>query len=148
MNQKKSLQDFSRQVVGIMPLMLREFLKRENHELARGVISCSQMVALDYVSRHGHVKMNEISKVFSTKTSSASVLVDRLVGQQFLRKKHDEKDRRVVWVTLTSKGKRVLEGILKQKRQSVEAVFAHLTERERAQYLAVLQKVKTYLTSA
>ncbi len=145
MSDTKNLHQFSRQVVEIMPVMLREFLKRENHELARGVISCSQMVALDYVSRHTSVKMSEISKVLSTKTSSASVLVDRLIRQGMLKRKHDEKDRRIVWISLTPKGKRVIDQILKQKRESIEVVFGRLSEKERTQYLKVLLKIKFYL---
>ena len=145
MSSKQSLDHFSCQVVEIMPLMVREFIKGANNELSRGVISWPQMVTLDYVSRQTSVTMTEISRILSTKTSSVSVLVDRLIRHQMLQRKHDERDRRVIWISITPKGHRVLTQIRRQKCQSIKAVFGHLTQKERAQYLAVLLKVKSHL---
>ncbi len=139
------LDEFSCQVVQIMPLFVREFAKRENHELSRGVITLPQMVALDYVFQKTNVTMTEIAKALDIKTSSASVLVDRLIRQKMLSRKGDEKDRRVIWIGITSKGKRVVAHIKEQKCKSVKAVFGHLTDRERASYLSILLKVKDYL---
>lgn len=145
MNPTKSLDQFSRQVVQIMPLFVREFAKRENHVLSRGIISLPQMVALDYVSRKALVTMTDIAKTLSTKTSSASVLVDRLIRQKMLHRKRDEQDRRVIWISITQKGSRVVSQIKHQKCQSIKAIFGHLTAKEREAYLAILLKVKSRL---
>ena len=141
----KTLSEFSRKVVEVMPLMVREFAKREDHELMRGTISCPQMVTLDLVSRKKRVTMTEVARILSIKTSSASVLVDRLIRQKMLQRKHDDKDRRVVWISATPKGRKVVSQIIRQKRQSIQAVFGPLTEKERRQYLSVLLKVKSHL---
>ena len=69
MSSPQSLSQFSRQVVEIFPLFIREFAKRENHELSRGIISLPQMVALDYVSRKSRVTMSEIAKTLAIKTT-------------------------------------------------------------------------------
>ena len=148
MSKKESLKRFSQQVVEIMPLMVREFIKRENHELSRGVISWPQMVALDHVSRKTRVTMTEVSRILSTKTSSASVLVDRLIRQHMLRREHDDEDRRVIWISITPKGRKVVFQIRRQKCRSIQAVFGHLTEKERGQYLSVLLKVKERLSES
>ncbi|HTL71556.1 MAG TPA: TolC family protein [Candidatus Eisenbacteria bacterium] len=145
---KTELERFSREVIGAMPFLLREFAKREDNELSRGKISCPQMLALDYVSRHPRVRMTDIAQVLDVRTSSASVLVDRLIREKMLTRAHDDRDRRVVWVGATAKGRKVVSQILEQKRRSVKAVFGPLTARERAQYLAVLLKVKSILGRA
>ena len=144
----QELNQFSREVVEIMPFIVREFAKREDNELTRGKISCPQMVALDYVMRKSNVTTTEIAHVLSIQVSSASVLVDRLVGQKMLSRKHDKKDRRVVWVSATSRGRKVVSQIMEQKRESIKAIFGTLTSPERSQYLSMLKKIKASLAGA
>ena len=140
-----NLDQFSRQLVEILPLMFREFAKREDNVLTRGKISFPQMVALDFVSRNPRVKMTDLAKVLHIQMSSTTVLVDRLIRQKMLARKRDESDRRLVWVTVTARGKRVVSQIMDQKRQSIKKIFGPLTEKEREQYLVVLLKVKSNL---
>ncbi len=140
-----NLDRFSQELVEILPLMFREFSKREDNELTRGKISFPQMVALDYVSRCGRVKMTDLARVLSIKTSSATVLVDRLIRGKMLSRKRDAKDRRLVWVGCTEKGKNVVSHIMDQKRQSMKKIFGPLTESERRQYLSVIRKVRDTL---
>ena len=142
-----NLKQFSRQVVEIMPLMLREFIKREDNELVRGRISFPQMVALHYVSQRRKATMSELAKVLATQLSSTTVLVDRLVRGKMLERQQDAKDRRIVWVALTPRGRRVIRKIMTEKRKSIRHIFAVLNEKERRQYLSALLKVKRHLTS-
>ncbi len=139
------LELFSSEVVAIMPLMVREFAKLEDNDLTRGKISCPQMVALDLVSSRGRAKLSDVSSTLNVQTSSASVLVSRLERQGMLRRRHDADDRRVVWITATPKGRKVVSQIMAQKRRSIRAIFGTLTARERGQYLSVLLKVKQNL---
>ena len=145
MSKSRDIDQFSRQVVEIMPFMVREFAKRENHALSRGIISLPQMVTLDYVSRNAQVMMSEIARLLSINVSSASVLVDRLIRQKMLWRKQDRRDRRVIWIHVTPKGRQVVSDIRRQKCRTIKAIFGHLSDKERAQYLAVLLKVKSRL---
>jgi DNA-binding MarR family transcriptional regulator len=144
-NSVNELESFSRRVVEIFPLIFREISKRETNPLVRGKISFPQMVALDYVSRKPLVKMTELANVLSVKTSTATVLVDRLVRAKMLERRRDENDRRVVWVRATPKGRRLVSRIMDEKRQSMKRIFSGVTPGERAQYLKVMMKVKNYL---
>ena len=145
MSKNTTLNQFSRQVVEILPLMFREFVKREDNELTRGKISFPQMVALDYLVRRRKAKMTDLANLLSVRLSTATVMVDRLIRGKMLERGHDEKDRRIVWVQATPKGKKAVAQILEQKRQSVRGIFGKLSGKERSQYLAVLLKVKTHL---
>ena len=136
---------FSRELVEILPLMFREFSKREDNVLTRGKITFPQMVAIDYVSRKSKVKMTELAKVLSIKMSSATVLVDRLIREKLLSRSREEEDRRLVWVTATAKGRKLISEVLEQKRNSIKQIFGVLTEEERGQYLGVLRKVKDHI---
>ncbi len=144
-NSSKSLIDFSRQVTEIMPFLLREFVKREKNELATGRISFPQMVALDLLAQRSKVKMSEIAHALSVQLSTATPLVDRLVREGMAARSRDEKDRRLVWVTATEKGRKVVANIIREKEASIRAIFGSLTEEERCQYLCVLKKVRCHL---
>lgn len=128
-----------------MPFLLREFVKREKNELASGRISFPQMVALDLLAQRSRVKMSEIAHALSVRLSTATPLVDRLIRQGMATRARDEKDRRLVWVTITPKGRKVVGDIIREKQASIRAIFGALTDRERDQYLCVLKKVRCHL---
>ncbi len=140
------IDQFAHEVIAIMPFMIREFARREDNELTQGKISCPQMVTLDYVTRHDRATMSEIAKVLSIQTSSASVLIDRLIRKKMLTRSRDQKDRRVVWIHATAKARQVMKRIMDQKRQSIKGIFGSLSDRERQQYLAILLKIKAELS--
>lgn len=140
-----TIQEFSRQVTEIMPFLLREFVKREKNELATGRISFPQMVALDLLAQRSKVKMSEIAHALSVQLSTATPLVDRLVRQGMAARSRDENDRRLVWVSATAKGRKVVANIIREKQNSIREIFGGLTDEERCQYLCVLKKVRCHL---
>lgn len=136
-----NLKNFSKEMMEIMPFLLRECVKRESNELSRGQISFPQMVALEFAVQHRRVTMSELSKILSIKHSSTTVLISRLIRQGLLKREHDKEDRRVVWISATSKGRKVIGQIMKQKQKSIEEIFRVLTATERKNYLFALKKV-------
>ena len=138
------LQSFSRELVEIIPFFYKEYAKRENNEFARGKISCPQMVTLDFVSRSPRVKMKDIANNLGIRMSSTTTLVARLIREKMLKRSHDERDRRLVWVTITPKGKKVIDQILKQKQRSIQEIYSVLTDDERESYIRLLRKVYTH----
>lgn len=142
---KLSLNKFADEVLEVMPLMFREFARREDNALARGKISCPQMVALTFAAERGEVTVGQIARVLSSEKSSASALLERLVKLGMMKRRHDEKDRRLVWMSLTPKGRKIIDQILSQKRRSLKAIFGPIPPRQRGQYLSVLRKVKANL---
>ena len=69
-----------------------------------------------------------------------------IIRQKMLQREHDDKDRRVIWISVTPKGRQVVSHIRQQKCRSVKAIFGHLTQEERRLYLAILLKVKSRLS--
>lgn len=136
-----NIKSFSKEMIKIMPFLLRECVKRESNELSRGQISFPQMVALELAAQNRQVTMSALSKTLSIKHSSTTVLIDRLVQQRLLRREPDRMDRRIVWILATPKGKKVIGQIMRQKQKSLEEIFSVLTATERKQYLSALQKV-------
>lgn len=140
-----TLDAFSYKIVEILPFMLRALAKSEDNALKRGTISFPQLVALHYLSHKPKVTMTELAKVLSTKTSSTTVLVDRLIRDKMFDRSRDSKDRRLVWVKITAKGRKVLNHIIEQKRLGLKAIYSCLSEAERQTYIKILDKVYAFL---
>jgi len=140
---KLSLNKFADELMQTMPLMFREFARREDNALVRGKISCPQMLAMNFASERSEVTVGEIAQVLSSEKSSVSVLLDRLVREKMMRRRHDVKDRRVVWMSLTPRGRKVIDQIMDQKRMSFKAIFGKLTPSDRNRYLTILRKVSS-----
>jgi len=72
------------------------------NELSRYGITITQAVVLDSIKDQPKT-IGEISKAIDLSYSTVSGIVDRLERQQLVVRQRDEKDRRVVWVSMTEK---------------------------------------------
>ena len=53
----------------------------------------------------------------------------------------DKKDRRVIHIRLTLKGKKILRRLKLTRKKAIQAAFRKLTNKERRTYLTILRKV-------
>lgn len=78
----------------------------------------------------GELKPSEISKIFSISKPNVTTLVDRLEKNGYVHRNHDDSDRRVVRVSLTDKGKKL---VAKQKaitKKYMISVFDRMSDAE------------------
>jgi DNA-binding MarR family transcriptional regulator len=75
------------------------------------------------------------------KMSDTSRIVDRLVTKNLVRKVVSKKDRRLVDVTITDKGLRLLEK-LDEKEGDMDRILSNLTEKEAATLSRLLDKAR------
>ncbi|MBT8045912.1 MAG: TolC family protein, partial [Pontiella sp.] len=70
-----------------------------------------------------------------------SGLVRRLERSGLLKRTRCRKDQRVVHITLTVKGARLIEEAIVNRRQGIQNTFAPLTGAERGQYKSIMEKI-------
>ncbi|MBI3332984.1 MAG: MarR family transcriptional regulator [Candidatus Omnitrophica bacterium] len=143
---RTSAQRFGERMVELLPRMIRGFARRESNYLSRGKITLPQLWILEHLSRRGSCPMNELARFLGISRPAATGLVDRLIGQELVSRLSDPKDRRVVRVNLTPKGRRVQANIWEQKRKMLVEVFGKLSPKDRSHYLATLEKVVRLLS--
>ena len=90
--------------------------------------------------------MNELAGFLRISRPSATGLVDRLIAQGLAAREGDRKDRRVVRVNLTPKGRKILTNIWEQKRRMLVEVFGRISAQDRARYLEILEQVVEVLS--
>lgn len=138
---QKSLSSFSREIMELMPQFLRGTLKKQQDALVRGHITLPQFLTMDLVDLHGSLKMKDIASALKVSLPAASVTVDRLFKTGLVKRVSDQEDRRVIYVTLSPRGKKLLEEVRSQRRKIIEEVFGKLSEKERQTYLDILRKL-------
>jgi len=136
-----SLEAFADRATEIFPQLVRGMTRHENNYLTKGVVTLPQVWALRYLSRQPQCAMRELAEFMKMGLSSVTGLVDRLVKQGLAARRRTEKDRRIVFVEITGKGRKVLKEILDQRRKTTLSLFESLTSEERSIYLGILEKL-------
>ena len=68
-----------------------------------------QLVCLIAVARHESVKPSEIAREVSLSQATVTGIIDRLAARQLVTRERTHKDRRVVTVTITEAGRKLVE---------------------------------------
>ncbi|RKY38425.1 MAG: hypothetical protein DRP76_04500 [Candidatus Omnitrophota bacterium] len=137
----KTLSSFSGELMRIMPQIIKGLFTRQMDALRQGRITIPQFLSLDLIDTHGSLKMKEIAQELNITLPAATGLINRLFKMGLVKRVPSEKDRRVIYITLTLKGKKLIEGIRLTRKKAFEEMFGKLTEREKMMYLSILRKV-------
>ncbi len=98
-----------RYLCGIIKQKGREML--EDYE-----ITPPQFQALLYLVKEENLTIGELSKKMYLACSTITDLVDRMEKNKMVKRVRDQKDRRVVRVSVLSKGHKIIEKVLNARR--------------------------------
>jgi DNA-binding MarR family transcriptional regulator len=84
--------------------------------------------------------MSELGNNAHLPLSNMTSIVDRLARKGIVRRRRDPKDRRVVRVRLTDKGKKMLHEFMKKRGQELENSLGGLSEKDRRDLFKALAK--------
>ena len=124
-------------------LALSVQLDRATPGAAQPDLTMRQLLAL-YLLLEAPRRVGELARQLNVTISSASGLVDRLVGAGLVEREHGTADRRLVVCRLSDQGRRELEAFLQLGRLRLERVLARLS----AQDLLVVQRALDLLIAA
>lgn len=112
-----------------------EELKRKNR------LSVLQLEALRHVRENKEVLMKDLAKYLFITPPSVTSLVDDLAIAKLVKRSEDKKDRRIIAISLTQKGKKTLAGALERKMEKVGKKIDTLTASEKKALLKILEKL-------
>ena len=139
----QSIRAFSRELMQVFPQVIRGM--KVTDALGRGAITLPQFLSLDLLYSQGFLKMKDIAHALDISLPAATGLISRLVRMGMVERVYDTKDRRVIYVNLTSKGKKMVAQVKSQRQKKIEHVFGKLSEKERSVYLQIIRKVRNIL---
>ena len=125
-------------------LHLIDFSKKHIlEESINNEISYEQFKVLFQLYGKEKVNMNEIGENICISNSACTILIDKLIKLELVERKRSDKDRRLVEVYITPKGKESLSNIIKKRHELVEDFLSSMTEQEQkiiSQSILILSK--------
>ncbi len=140
---------FGARMIELLPQLVRGFARHESNYLSRGEITLPQLWTLEYLSRQVQdgCPMNQLARCLGISRPAATGLMDRLIAQGLVSRAGDPRDRRIVRVRISPKGRRIVQNIWEQKRRMLVRVFGRISPSDRRQYLAILEQVVSILNT-
>lgn len=131
-----------RQLGGYFSLIKKRLhVAEKNNPATFDILNLSEAQTLILMGPEGSMTMSEIAEATHLSLSSATGIVDKLEGKQFVRRERSNEDRRIVNVVLTKEGVRfqhvIKEGQLSLMRDMLNA----LDSQEQDQLIRLLGKV-------
>jgi len=141
-----TLLQFADKMNQVMPVIIKEFARRQVNELYKGKITLPQFLILDFLHRQDESKMSALAHFMGVTTAAMTGIVDRLVRDGFVVRGSQPEDRRIIKVKLTSKGAELVKKVNAQRRQMIIKIFGRISKRDRQDYLRILMQIKGILT--
>ncbi len=108
-------------------------------------ITNDQHYTLRYIHKAGTCTSTELSEVFDVKKSAITAIINRLTEKELIKRTRDEKDRRVIYLTLSEKGKALFEKTEEKIHKLVESIITSFDEREIVSFIETYEKLNTQL---
>lgn len=138
---KKLVDDFR-----IMPLFMKKFVRiPPSHSFANHSISHSQMEIMFLLYDEGKFTMSNLSKALLISKPNVTPMVDKLINNQFVERLPDEKDRRIIHISLTQKGRNFLDEERSIVEKSIEKKLESLSTEQLEILFHIFENVKKIL---
>jgi len=134
-------QPFVNEIQGIFPKLMHYLSVEEVRELTGLGVTPGQVNALLVLLLKENLTMGELSGEIYMTESAATRLVDRLVKMNLVKRKGDDKDRRVVRVYLTSYGRQLAGLVFERRSLRFKNMYERMTKKERDSLLCSLKAV-------
>lgn len=108
-------------------------------------LTLPQSLVIGTLLHFGEMKITELSQRLNLSNSTISGIVDRLEKQQLVARNRSQEDRRIVYVKLTPKFKKVFRGIYKKTEETFAELLNAGTPEEIEQIIAGLNTLKKIL---
>jgi DNA-binding MarR family transcriptional regulator len=108
-------------------------------------ITTEQWRVLACIKSRGPLKPTDISLMLERSPNSISMLVDRMVKAGLVRRKRDRKDRRIVFVSMTDKGKDAIDLGVPAGWEFMNKLLSPLSYDEQRALADMLEKIKCEL---
>ena len=105
-------------------------------------VSTSEGHLLSYLRTYGPCPIVEILRVFGSKPSTMTNILERLAGRGLIIRNHDPEDRRSILVSLTREGRGVAGRINRMIRDLEGRIGTHVRKHDLAGFQSVMSAVE------
>ena len=118
--------------------LIRRYQFRDWNQICCYGISISQCHILDVLAEEGDLTMQQLARQMFKSISTMTRVAGQLVRKDYIKRRQDPEDRRVVHVSVTPQGKAILAAIQRDMVETQKAILQAIPEREWAGAFKVL----------
>jgi len=135
---KQNLDD---KIVDLMLLISRNF-KQSDHCATKNInLTLQQIHTLIFIVKRNKTTLSDIASFFAITLPSATVLINKLIVLSLVQKSNDRKDRRVINIKLSVKGKSILEEAMKARSLKAHKLLSYLSLEEKKQLYLIFNSL-------
>ncbi|HJZ03812.1 MAG TPA: MarR family transcriptional regulator [Streptosporangiaceae bacterium] len=120
----------------------RQLREKSAETLAPWDITPAHLRALRTLTRHGTMRLSELSEHLQIAPRTATEVVDALQAQDLVRRRADPGDRRATLVEVTEHGAGVLAEIRATRGTEAGRIFGRLSPADRADLARILTRLR------
>ncbi|MGN7457804.1 MarR family winged helix-turn-helix transcriptional regulator [Paenibacillus pasadenensis] len=122
----------------------RRFGALIQNKLPEGITQ-EQFGIIRYLSAHPDSTSTELADTFCVGKSSITSITTKLVDKKLVRRRPDDRDRRVTYLSLTEEGRLVAEQAGKVIGETLGAYISRFTEEEAMQFIEMFEDLAARL---
>jgi MarR family transcriptional regulator, 2-MHQ and catechol-resistance regulon repressor len=116
-------------------------------EMTKNNLSITEFSVLEVLYQKGKQTIQHIGNSILVSSGSMTYVIDRLEQKGLLHRSDCPDDRRVIHVTLTDDGNKLMEKIMPKHQEWVDNIFSSLNTDESDTFVKLLKKVSKQMES-
>lgn len=116
--------------------------KMEYETMKAGGLTNSQFAVLEVLYSKGDLKICDIIEKILTTSGNITVVIKNLEKEELVRKYSDIEDKRSMLISITDKGKKIMDDIFPNHVENINKIFNRLTVEEKLELKKILKKFK------
>lgn len=116
--------------------------KLEYETIKESGLTVAQFAVLEALYNKGNLRIQEIIEKILTTSGNITVVIKNLEKDELVKKNPDPRDKRAAIISITDKGKEIIEGILPKHIENINKIFNILSDQEKIILKDILKKFK------
>jgi len=104
-------------------------------------LTCEQHYTMRHINQVRVCTSSELATVFGVNKSAITSIINRLFEKEWIERTRDEKDRRVIYLSLTDKGYNVFTKMEERIHRLVDSLINKFDDQEITSFLATFEKL-------
>lgn len=103
----------------------------------------AQLTVLEVLEEQRRMKPSDFIPYLATSPAAVTMLLDRMEKNELINRERDARDRRIVWVTISDKGRKEAERGVKVRDEYLSHVLSRISSHNQQLLIYLLGKVST-----
>lgn len=133
--------DNSKKIKRLDEIMLKTAQKLNEKLDGDFELTPQQFVIMVILQRRNEITSSDLAKELNVKPSAITAIIDRMIKNNFVKRKRNEKDRRIVWICMTNEGQTILKETNRKREKIFKSYLSQFSEEEMNQMIKLSEKL-------